>query len=319
MTSFKQKILDKEIKRADAMKVRFQDLHEEAGFNLRDENAVDENGETFQQSIERFADFIAGGGQYPALEVRTRPDGGVWIVEGHRRKRAIGLCIERGVPLADRDGDVWVPIVPFEGNDADRTLRIITSREGRNLSSLEVARGYARLRSLGWDNTRIGHGAQKTPQHVAQLLLLADANSDVQNAVSAGGISAALAVNLVRAHGEDAGKVIAEATDKARAQGKQKVTAGTMQGKALPRKVVDEVEDALKWFKTEGLDMEARIIITQAADGNVHYVDSLVEVKAGALAELLKAAALVEGARAHQAERAREDAAKAAQTDLEGS
>ncbi len=33
--SFKQKILDKEIRRADAMKIRYEDIHVEPGFNLR--------------------------------------------------------------------------------------------------------------------------------------------------------------------------------------------------------------------------------------------------------------------------------------------
>jgi ParB-like chromosome segregation protein Spo0J len=237
----------------------------------------------------------------------------VFIVDGHRRKRAIGLAIERGAPLADKDGEVWVPIVAFEGNDADRVARVITSAEGRALSPLEVATGYARLRSFGWDNARIAAKVGKTPQHVAQLLTLADSNSDVQRLVAAGGVSAAVAVNVVRKHGDDAGKVLADAAK----NGKGKVTAGTLTGKALPRKVVDEVEDAVRWFKHEGLDMEARIIVTQAEAGNAHYVNSMVEVKAGALAEILKAAGLIEGARKQQAERAREKAAAAAQTDIE--
>lgn len=307
MTSFKQMIASKEIKRADAMKVRLQDLHEEPGFNLRIEDAE------FLGSIDDLSYHIATGGQYPALEVRPRAEGGVFIVDGHRRKRAISLAIERGAPLADKDGEVWVSIVAFDGNDADRVARVITSAEGRALTPLEVATGYARLRSFGWDNARIAAKVGKTPQHVAQLLMLADSNSDVQQMVAAGGVSAAVAVQIVRQHGDQAGKVLADAAK----NGKGKVTAGTMQGKALPRKVVDEVEDALTWFKREGLDMEARIIVTQAEAGNANYVNSTVEVKAGALAELLKAAALIEGARKHQDERARDAQAKAAQTDLE--
>lgn len=38
--SFRQKILDKEIKRAHAMQVRYEDLYVEAGFNLRTANAL---------------------------------------------------------------------------------------------------------------------------------------------------------------------------------------------------------------------------------------------------------------------------------------
>lgn len=317
MNSFKQMIANKEIKRADAMRMRLQDLHEENGFNLRDPDALDDNGETLEQSIERLADFIAAGGQYPALEVRPRDEGGVWIVEGHRRMRAVALCVRRGVPMQDEDGEVRLAVVAFKGNDADRTLRIITSRQGRSLSPLEVARGYARLRSFGWDNTRIAAGAQKTPQHVAQLLTLADANSDVQQMVATGGVSAALAVQLVRGHGDDAGKVLAEATDKAHAQGKKKVTAATLTGKSLPRKVVDEVEDAVKWFVAE-MQSEALWATAQVEINPAQYADAMVSVKAGVLAELIKAAALMDGARKRQEERARDASAKTAQLDIQG-
>jgi ParB-like chromosome segregation protein Spo0J len=315
MTSFKQKIQDKEIKRADAMKVRWQDLHEEPGFNLRDENAVDENGETFQQSVERLADYIARGGQYPALEVRPRAEGGVWIVDGHRRRRAIGLCIERGVPLQDKDGDVWVSIVPFEGNDADRTVRILTSREGRELAPLETARGYARLRGFGWDNSRIAVSVQKTPTHVGQLLLLADANSDVQNMVASGEVAATLAVQVVRAHGEEAGSVLADAAATARAQGKKKVTAGTLNGKPLPRGVVDEVEGALKWFMDE-LSTDTRVQLANAE--KAQDPETPIIVTAGMLLELTKAAGMIADARKQQAAKAREKANRDAQTDIEG-
>ncbi len=57
MTTFKQKVLSKEIKRADAMKIRFADLHEEPGFNLRIEDM------DFAASIEDLAHHIAAGGQ----------------------------------------------------------------------------------------------------------------------------------------------------------------------------------------------------------------------------------------------------------------
>jgi hypothetical protein len=131
--------------------------------------------------------------------------------------------------------------------------------------------------------------------------------------VANGGVSAAVAVQVVREHGDDAGKVLADAAK----NGKGKVTAGTMQGKALPRKVVDEVEEALMWFKSDGLDTEARVAIAQAINGNPAYKDTTVEVRASYLGELLNAAAMIEGVRRQQAERALEAAAKAAQADIE--
>lgn len=51
--SFKQMIKDGDLKRADAMKARLEDLHEEPGFNLRAE------GEDLEQSIADLADRAA--------------------------------------------------------------------------------------------------------------------------------------------------------------------------------------------------------------------------------------------------------------------
>lgn len=69
--SFKQMIQAGEIKRADAMKIQLDDIHEEPGFNLRDE------GEDLEASISALAAHIMAGGMVPALEVRPRPAGGV--------------------------------------------------------------------------------------------------------------------------------------------------------------------------------------------------------------------------------------------------
>lgn len=67
--SFKQMIKDGDLKRADAMKARLEELHEEPGFNLRAE------GEDLEQSIADLADYLHQGGIIPALEVRPREEG----------------------------------------------------------------------------------------------------------------------------------------------------------------------------------------------------------------------------------------------------
>lgn len=128
--SFKQMIKDGDLKRADAMKARLEDLHEEPGFNLRAE------GEDLEQSIADLADYLHQGGIVPALEVRPREEGGMWVVDGHRRRRAYLKLDAEGRLPRDPNGEFWVPIVAFAGNDAERVLRVITSQEGRKLSLL---------------------------------------------------------------------------------------------------------------------------------------------------------------------------------------
>ncbi|MGT2457705.1 ParB/RepB/Spo0J family partition protein [Cupriavidus basilensis] len=306
--SYKQMIKDGDVKRADAMKVRLEDLHEEPGFNLREEGA------DLDASIEALADHIFDGGQYPALEVRPRAESGVWIVDGHRRRRAIARAIDKGAPLADKDGTVWVNIVPFVGNDADRTARILTSAEGRALTPLETAMGYKRLRNLGWDNARIAKKVGKTTSHVAQRLLLADANSDVQQMVSAGMVAATEAERAVRKHGEAAGKFLDSELGKAKAAGKTKVTAGVIKGKALPPKVVSGLVGSVDAF------MEALPVDTRTALASIEFsktdASAPVTVPAGALLALLKSHAEVTEARNREADRTRGKAAEAAQVQI---
>ncbi|VVE68794.1 hypothetical protein PCA31118_03041 [Pandoraea captiosa] len=238
--SFKQKILDKEIRRADAMKIRYEDIHVEPGFNLRASLDLLEGDalKAAQEDDESLFRHIMAGGQYPALEVRPRAEGGVWLVDGHRRHAAIGRADAEGAPLRDKVGELMVRIDAFEGNDADRTLRILSSNKKRDLHPLEKAFGYQRLARFGWNNTRIAEGDHVSPQWVGKMLVLASANSDVHRLVFAGKASASVAADAVRQHGEDAGAFLSGELQKAAAGGKKKVTAGSIKGRSYPHKIV---------------------------------------------------------------------------------
>ncbi|MBB4126268.1 ParB/RepB/Spo0J family partition protein [Xanthomonas translucens] len=238
--TFKSMIKDGTAKRADALKFRIEDIHEEPGFNLRDEQAVDADGVSFEESIKQLADYIRAGGILPPLEVRPRAEGGVFLVDGHRRWRAYQLVKDE---IADAKGELWLSVVQFVGNDAHRTARIITSQQGRKLSALELARGYARLAAFDWSPEDIAARVGKTRQHVDQMLILARANSDVQILVREGAVAPTAAIETVRHHGEEAGAVLAAAVAKAKAVGKHRATTSAIKGKALPRKIVTALND----------------------------------------------------------------------------
>lgn len=111
--------------------------------------------------------------QLAQLEARIRAEGGVWVVDGHRRQAAIGRALKRGAPLPNpKDQQAWIQVVYFEGNDADRTARIITSAANKPLTQIEVAEGYKRLRGFGWSAADIAAKVGKTAEHVQQLLAL---------------------------------------------------------------------------------------------------------------------------------------------------
>lgn len=219
MTNSIRKMLEsKEAKRADAVKVRYESIHIEPGFNLR------RPGPKLEESIERLTDYIAGGGRIPPLEVWIRDDGGVWVVDGHRRHSAIGRALERGVPLrSEKDGQCWVDVTVFEGNDIDRNARVMSSAEGEPLEPIEIAEGYKRFRAWGMTTAQIAARMHKSSEHVLQMLALGDSDSGVHAMVAAGAVSASTAAKVARASGSKAAKILSEKLEELKAEGKTRI------------------------------------------------------------------------------------------------
>lgn len=293
--SFKQMIKDGSIKRADAMKVQLDDIHEEPGFNERTP------GPDLDAYIEAMAQFIMDGGTLPALEVRPRNEGGVWAVDGHCRRKAYRLARDRGAAIE------WIEVRGFAGNDADRVARIVSSNNSRPLTPLETSRVYKRLRAFGKSPEEIAKLVGRTRTHVDQMLLLADANSDVHRMVEAGEVSASVAVDVVRQHGEGAGNFLA---GKKAATGK-KVTAAAIREPLPPRKVVDG------FMETVDKLHESITADTHAALKTLNLNQRLmVEVDAVALAGFLEGLRDWDDAVQRRKAKQRENEAKAAQTEL---
>ncbi|EJV1460568.1 ParB N-terminal domain-containing protein [Pseudomonas aeruginosa] len=257
--SFKQMIKDGDLKRADAMKARLEDLHEEPGFNLRRE------GEDLEQSIAELAEFLHQGGTVPALEVRPREEGGMFVVDGHRRHRAYLKLDAEGKLPRDSEGNFWVPITAFAGNDAERVLRVITSQEGRKLSQLELADGYKRLAAFGWSPEQIARKMGKTRQHVDQVLRVGNANSDVQRMIASGEVAATTAAQAVRQHGEQAGKILGDKLRQVKAAGGNKVTPKSIRKPQVPRCILDDLHGLCNSI-AKGLPGDVRAAIAAGAE-----------------------------------------------------
>lgn len=229
MASFKQMRKDGVLKRADSEYIEYHNIHIEPGFNPtgRTEEEDEDDEELFQ--------FIMDGkfDQLPAWEVRPREDGGVWIVDCHRRHKQTGRALAAGAPLADpKTGKVWIPIVQFVGNDVDRVIRLATSNKKKGLKPQQFAEVCKRLRGFNMTAADVAKALCCSRPKVDQALILADANHDVQEAVKTGDISATEAIKQVRKHGDGAGKVIKEAVKTAKSEGKKKATAKTIAPKA---------------------------------------------------------------------------------------
>lgn len=227
MSSFRQLLAEGRAKRADSVRTWIEEIHFEEGFN------VPESPEEYEARVDGMVAHLANGGQLPAIEVRDRLEGGVMVVDGHARRDAYARAHALGVPVADpKDGRVYIMTTLFVGNDADRTVRLITSAEGRTLTPLQMANVIKRLRNFNWSLDEIAKSINRTPERVRQLLELGDANSDVQDLVRSGEVSAVVATAAVRSHGDNAGTVLAEQLAEVKAAGGKKLTPG----KASPNK-----------------------------------------------------------------------------------
>lgn len=250
MKSFKQMRIDGELTRADSEKIQYKDLHVEPGFNAPGRTDQDD------QDDDALYQYIVGGGRIPELDVRPRPDGGVWIVDGHRRHKQIGRAIESGKFLPDpKSGRYLIPVKQFTGNDVDRVARIATSNEGKKLTSIQLASVYQRLAGFGLSPDDIAAKVNRKRAHVDQIMVLAGANHDVQSMVAAGEVSTTTAVRAVKAKGEAAGPALKEAQQAARLQGKSRVTAKQVEGNTpfdLVRAIQKEMESG-GTFKAQDL------------------------------------------------------------------
>ncbi|EPZ8354734.1 ParB/RepB/Spo0J family partition protein [Enterobacter hormaechei] len=202
------------ISRTDnGMFIHLDDIHVKPGFNKRldDERTRQADDELFQ--------FLMNGGSVPPLEVISRDEGGVWIVEGHRRHRCYERCREAGKPVNK------IHIVQFVGDDKERLARILTSNNQLSLSELEQAAVVKELASaFNQSVAEIAALVNKSEPTVRNLLTLAGANHDVKQKVQAGEVTAGAAIERVKEFGEKAGEVLEQDKAVAAAAGKKKVT-----------------------------------------------------------------------------------------------
>lgn len=184
----------------------------EDGFNAR---PID------QEHVAAMKTSMLAGSVLPPLFVRVDNDR-IIMVDGHHRLTAILALIDEGHDFKRVD------CMQFRGNDADRIAHMLTSSQGKNLTPLQMGLQYRKLSALGWNEGEIGDKVGKTRQHVHDMVLLAESNSDVQGMVARGEVAAHIAVAALRKHGSEAGNVLAGHLCTATAAGKKKVTNKTI-------------------------------------------------------------------------------------------
>src|SRR3989338_4033962 len=284
LRSFKAQAAESEltnVKKDDSYKVLPEDLHEEPGFNERDYNDP-----VVIEHIERLAKAYAAGSPMPPLIVRIDQGTGLkYIVDGHCRTKAALLAKSRGVPLKH------LTCMPFRGNDVDRVACMLTSAEGLKLRPVGIARGYLKLYRLLKDVSLVADQIQRTTQHVEAMLLLAQASTDVQEMVNNDQVAASTAIEVIRAHGDNAGEELTKLLAKAKASGKTKVKPSAFREWVPPRKqatqIYASIGNMVKSLESNGVPEE----IINAAEGvdPQTLAGQVVTVDASALVQLIQA------------------------------
>lgn len=188
--------------------VPLAELYVEDGYNIRD---VD------QAHVEEFRDAYLAGEYVPPLTVEVTQNG-IKVIDGHHRFAGARMAAETGLELRLEVNDITGT------SEADKIALMVTSSQGKPLEPLERAKAYARLKQQGWTNDEIAKKVKRSPSDVANMLALAECPDDIKAMVSAGQMSYVMAIEMTKEHGDAAPAVAAEALEKAKAAGKDKVT-----------------------------------------------------------------------------------------------
>lgn len=241
--SFRQMRDGDVIKRTDSgMFIRIDELHVKPNFNRR------EDDERTHQADDELFNYLMNGGTVPPLEVVVRDEGGVWIVEGHRRHRAYLRCREAGKPVER------IQIISFTGNDVERIARIMTSNNQLPLTAVEQAAVVKDLAAFNLTTAEIAKLVHKSIPTIEKLLTLSTADHAIQKSVKSGEVSASVAVDRIKEHGEKAGEVLEQDKAKAAAAGVKKVTKSFVSPEISVKKARRAVELlALAQISDEGI------------------------------------------------------------------
>ncbi len=207
-------------KSRDLYQVPLKDIYVEPGLNPRTHDQM------YFDNLEVLATDIFNNGFYqdkPLAGYIAKKEGRdvIVLVDGHRRYAAAQIAVTKGAQIEALPVVLKDKSIGMEG----LTLALLHSNEGQPFTTYEKAVIAKRLKAFGWENGRIAIEMRCTAAFVGQLLDLAGAPQAIQQMVQAGHLAATEAQRLVKEHGEDATAVASEALVRAKAAGRNKITA----------------------------------------------------------------------------------------------
>lgn len=223
-------------------------------FNTRTKNAE------YDAKVREIADSIKANGFYshkPFAVIVVKVDGKdtIAVYDGHTRYDGLQLAISEGAAVER------APVVaaPAGTTLEDITVGLVTNNSGRQLDPMGIATVVKRLIGYGLEVSEIAKRIGFTPAYVGGLLSLVGAPKPIRDMVTAGTVSASLAVSTLRDEGEKAVAVLEKGLETAKAAGKTKVTKKSIVP-TVPAKFSNDpivVRLGLEWIKSNAGDYKS--------------------------------------------------------------
>lgn len=244
-----------------------------------------------REHIETIKEALRGGVKLKAIDVaveRTAEKSVIFMVDGEHRMWAVRELIEEyraGLPSGRDLGDMSA--VEFKGGIDEQIAHMLSSGESLGISTLVQGEKYIELMKYNWDLARIAARFGKSETHVKNCLMLANANPDVKQSVRSGEVAGTVAVDIIREHGVDAGRVIQSTLEQVKASGKTKVTPKALNGPSIPRKLATRLTTSFGHL-AEKITLVSESVNLEDTPAEMDVVVQLT-LPAGELAELLAA------------------------------
>jgi len=234
---------------ADLWQVDYSQLHVLPGFNVREHDAA------YKAHITNLANLMVANGYQ-----RDKPMAGYVVVRNGFNQIVItdGHCRYEAIPIARSLGAdiVRVPVVvkPSGTSAEDLAVSMVTSNSGKPLTPYELGTVCKRLQGFGLDEKQIALRLNFTTTYVIDLLFLQGCPEGIRKLVQTGKVSAGVAIEAVRKHGDKAQEVLEGAVGKAEAKGKAKATTKDLEPtwKAEVKKAGPRLYEALMWVRADG-------------------------------------------------------------------
>jgi hypothetical protein len=203
--SINKMIKSKMIKKLDSgLWIQLKNVHDKKREDGTCWNRRDMSASGTLEHIAGITKHLSRDGILPAVEVQAHPESGVVKIDGYCRTEAY-----RNVD-ASGEGEIWLPIIQFKGDELDCLARIESSNRDRKLTPLEQLDLYKSTRdeliATGLKGTlaEIAHVMNVSRQYVDQILKLGALDAEGKALVSEGKVTAAQAVKAVREGAEAA-------------------------------------------------------------------------------------------------------------------